>query len=428
VKHPESETAYFRYLAMALLGTFVGLILVSAGCGRSNGGAGGGTYLIPWPDDAGNYQIRPVKIESYDNPGSLKGRFSQVLVNPGVSDRQFQSPEGVGRYVRNSDGQFVPLDAISLQAAAIQAHFERLAKMDAELLAQSHWPARIAVEIGITNSSGQTATNNALYWSDVDALLIPPYIGADVPITVNAGILAHEHFHMIFQHMLLQKVSLPPAGVQQALQLARHGTWLTTSNADSGAVAGAPSPSPSPNPSDAAVVGVYNTFYLSALNEGLADFWGWIYTGDPAFISPSLPQQKDARSLAKPLLGKLDGVAQILARTKDSNGQSLKIEELKRKSYAVGTTYARALRELTIAMSGGEKNLNRKVRMAMAALIIKALPDVVGDFNKSIAAGEMISPNVFFLTLQKHLSVAGVSATAGMCELYQKLDLPECAK
>ncbi len=41
----------------------------------------------------------------------------------------------------------------------------------------------------------------------------------------------------------------------------------------------------------------YHMALKRGLNEGLADFWGWMYTGDPDFIAQSIPAVKESRSL-----------------------------------------------------------------------------------------------------------------------------------
>lgn len=416
MKPAKAESTTLAYLGSTLLGTFLLLVFFSAGCARLSGGGGGHLFQIPWPDEKGRYQLQNVAIESYDNPSQLQGRYTKVFVTPGVNDRQFESPQPVGRYLRNRDGVYVPLDYISLQAAAIQAHYERLAKLDGEVAAAANWPARIALDMNITRDDGKRTTDNALFWDELDALLIPPYTGSDVPIAVNAGILAHEHFHMIFYSMVVRPLGPDGKLIGSTAKDFRRLHAMHLLDGASSAQQGQAS-SPGAGFSQEKVVVNYNALYLTALNEGLADFWGWVYTGDPAFIAASLPKEGERRRIDRVLEKQLDGKPELLAWVTDGGGKSLPAQQLMANAYAVGTTYSRALHELTRAVSG-QKVVTRAARMAVAAAVIKTLPQFMEQMRRASAAKQLVSPNSFMIALYKNLPRSGDSR---VCRTFRRV-------
>lgn len=407
MKPAKAESTTLTYLGSTLLGTFLVLVFFSAGCGRWAEPGGGNAFQIPWPDEKGQYQLQNVSVESYDNPSHLEGRYSKVLVTPGMNGHQFDGREPNGRYLRNRDGVYIPLDYVSLQAAAVQAHFERLAKLDGEVVAHANWPARIAIEMNITRDDGKRSTDNALFSDEIDALLIPPYTGNDVPIAVNAGILAHEHFHMIFYSMVLRPLGDNGKLIGNTAKDFRrlHAMHLL------GDAAKAEEPKPTASSAAASQEEIranYNALYLTALNEGLADFWGWVYTGDPAFIAASLPKERDRRRVDSKLEKAIDGKSELLAWVSGADGKPLSGPQLMANAYHVGTTYARALHELTRVV-GGQTTITRAARIAVAAAVVKTLPQFAEQVNRLSEAKQTISPNSFLIALYKNLPRSGDS-------------------
>src|SRR5690606_9491676 len=101
-----------------------------------------------------------------------------------------------------------------------------------------------------------------------------------LPMALNGGILAHEHFHAYFFALLLEKVILildqwPTPTASSVHSGVKSGWWLPHFNSTLN----------------------HNMGVLLAWNEGLADFWGYLYSGDPQFIGESLPHRLRARSL-----------------------------------------------------------------------------------------------------------------------------------
>ncbi|MEQ1878912.1 MAG: hypothetical protein ABL958_19895 [Bdellovibrionia bacterium] len=77
-----------------------------------------------------------------------------------------------------------------------------------------------------------------------------------------------------------------------------------------------------------------------ALNEGLADFWGWVYTRDEGFISRSLPLLTSQRKVSNELK-QLPEKSFFEELAKVENVQS-QVEV----SYCLGTYFSRFMRRL----------------------------------------------------------------------------------
>ena len=124
-------------------------------------------------------------------------------------------------------------------------------------------------------------TNRAFYDGKTDSILIVPYTKSELPIAVNSGILAHEYFHsLFFKTVLGSKNKKLSENLQLHLSEAKNLFEIETVEDAS-----------------MTVEELSNQIYLNSLNEGLADFWAWLYTKDSNFLKWSLSEFSDDRRL-----------------------------------------------------------------------------------------------------------------------------------
>ncbi|MEM6734147.1 MAG: hypothetical protein AAF658_21470, partial [Myxococcota bacterium] len=98
-------------------------------------------------------------------------------------------------------------------------------------------------------------TDNAAYLPDVDAFaLFPTVVLQGVPLAMNPGVLVHELSHRMFYYRAFD------GALFETLE-----TFASTTNA----------------------VATFNR--IRALDEGVADFFAASFTGDPKFLSVSVP-------------------------------------------------------------------------------------------------------------------------------------------
>lgn len=370
------------------------------GCNQLNRGHGNNLFRIPWADSSGHYSLQNISIKTFDRPESLQGRFVNILVDPYLINGHLDSANPIGHFLQNDDGVKVPVDFASLQAAAVHAHFERLAELNSEVGIQIHWPLRVGIQANLNDRNG-ALRNNAIYDGKLDALLIVPYSEKNIPIAINGGILAHEHFHKIFQSLVLKQL-----GGQQRLQLGKQKDvnqlfaqpcdWRSHAvgeNAEGRAI----------RATGEEQIRLYNSFLLRSMNEGLADFWGWLYSGDANFISSSLPSEKDRRSLSGQKVLHMPGKSKISSWITGIDGKTLPENQLIANAYFVGTAYARIFYELSGAVIG-EKEPNEQGKKIIARALIRALPGFLKTIRSNIQEGAMISPYTILTMVLRELS------------------------
>jgi hypothetical protein len=413
VKKSKTKGIHGAAIAFSLM---ISVALMSAACGRSSA-ALTNTYQIPWPDQQGNYQLQPVVLKSFDRPSQLQGRDVKLFVDPYVRNGRLESTEPVGRFARTNDGVNVPSDYLTLQATVVHAHYERLRQMDEAVGAKVSWPATIGIQANVSDGAGPIH-NNAIFDSRLDALLVVPYVDKELPVSMNAGVLAHEHFHKIFQTAILNRMGEDGTVIGKPNGEKASDPLGLTARCDWNHVAGIREVIRMPKilgevlepleaPSEKDLAQAYNIVFLRALNEGLADYWGWVYTGDANFVAKSLPQIENVRKLDEPSTGLISVNAKRTTLEKwlklklagDPSGEDV----LTALSYEWGTVYARALYEATVA-AFPEAPKKREDRLVMAKAIASALPDFAIQAVSSQKSGRFLSPNSLFKVLQPRLS------------------------
>lgn len=218
--------------------------------------------LLPWDvNNRGDYKLTTVLIKTLPSPYQLQGDVAKIH----IAERN-SLPESVARpKLIYSGGVYTPQDATSSIAIALYAHMERIANLDQTLSVQQHlnWPRRVVLDVALSTESGDTLENNAWYVQEMDLIGFSPYTEPNIPLAVNGGVLAHEHFHGYFHHLVMGPVQesekLTPDQPLSALD--------------------------------------YNVRVLRALNEGLADFYGFVYSQNPQYMESSLNQRSIYRRL-----------------------------------------------------------------------------------------------------------------------------------
>jgi hypothetical protein len=179
-------------------------------------------------------------------------------------------------------------------------------------------------------------------------------------MSLNAGIMAHEHFHAIFNSAISHAFSgeAPVSGCHNAILTGDISDFM---------------------PRGKQAVHAYrnwNEFLLQALNEGLADVWGWLYSKDPNFISHSVPAVEAFRNLKTLATGP---VWTKSAYVNERMNPDVGFDDT--DIYELGTYFARRIR--MDAVSNGIDG-DGAMRMRLAQHIVSVLrkwPAVVTQLN-----------------------------------------------
>lgn len=362
---------------------FVVVCVFLPSCGFKQEKGGPQRFEIPWPQSDGTYHLSEVSVDTLDDYSTMQGKAASLRVAPTISDGTLQGELPSAKFLKTKDGLLIPLDFLTSQMAVIYAHVERLKRMDEQLgiADQIRYPRFIGVGVNVSvQGVSSKVTNNALYYQPSDAVLFVPFDQSRLPISFNAGAIAHEYFHGIFQALVGKHL-----GKFADNQVSERPDPVIDNNG--------------PNYFDkknASAQDRYHRVLLRSLNEGLADFWGWIYSGDDHFVARSLPELTMAR--------RLDREVVPLVSTRQFQGDVARMESMEEAvaySYSRGIEYALLLRSAAFAMfsDGGETGDGHAstpvetsaIRARAADWFIKSLPRLRSAFQNAIEENQPVS-------------------------------------
>lgn len=246
----------------------------------------------------GSYEPQQVQLRTITNVVSMEGKVAKLIGGARIrvdsqDPEQLNAPDaeafgdamikGTGRDVTASfidyDGELWPADFHTWNMVTAYYNFEKANEYFTNVggLAPADFGDPITLyyfpEFILADSSPDALKDNALYYPPVLAFMVLPFDELqEAPLAINAGIMAHEYSHLIFNKKVYAGSRLPEALL----------TWGNTS------------PSPGAN-------------LLKALDEGLADYHAFGATCDSptgcntSFLSTSFDETfTNDRDLSKP--------------------------------------------------------------------------------------------------------------------------------
>jgi len=262
------------------------------------------------------YRLTQVKIETLTNVNRIQGPAAQFFFMPTIGpDGELRGVAPEPRLFLNQKGHVVAGDLKSLELLTLYFHFEQLMKMDTTLgiLNLNSWPRKVGLNARVVDKHQKISVNNARYSGHLDTYLFDSFVRPDLQLTVNGGVIAHEHFHSIFFKMVL----LPSSSI------------ITP-------------PSPHENNNyQARATNEKENYYLSnvlrAWNEGLADVWGWLYSKDTNFVQRSIGFEKTRDLKIRPSVLPSKRDFQLLINSSHDSQTRLSM------SYQLGSAIARTI-------------------------------------------------------------------------------------
>lgn len=356
-----------RWIVLALL-------TAGIGCANSPQDECGGKVLVLWPTAAGDHKFQEVQLSTLKSPYELKGAAAEIYYESRMTERGFEGPVARPNLTR-SKGVCVPTDVGSSMALAAYAHMERLYFFDQKLQMdnQLSWPRKVGVEILLRSDEG-VSHSNAHYFGRSDAMAVVPYTLSGVPMSLNAGVMGHEHFHAHFQ----SQVNNPLA---QALS-------ANVSLEEFFYAGFGPKPAFDEMEMRPRNIMELNKFVVRGWNEGLADLYGGIFSGRESYFSSSLPQISEGRSLSGPLRLFMNG-EQFRAQALNPRPNSLDVCQRSpmARSYCEGTMLARLMYRIANSGSMAPEALLKTV-LERLNKISGAIPNIfsrrVLDFEEAV--------------------------------------------
>lgn len=336
--------------------------------------------VSPWLNPQGEYSLQTLELSGLRDLKTLSGQFARFVFSPRVVDGKLQGHSPRGRFIKNSRNEYVPVDDLTQQMVVLYAHMQKFAELDEELGAGgvNTWPRDIGVAVRMKGG----VKNNAFYDGRTDSMLFVPYTWNHLPISINGGILAHEHFHSLFYKLVI-KGNLEEVIDRSSLH-DREDIVLNDEELKN-------PPESSPLKSffgqrtlaNPELIHKYHLETLtSGLNEGLADFWGWVYSGDPDFIAMSIPIEKDDRSLnlrAGDIYPQLPSKKKMMNRIESfmRYGEADHMKTyLKGPAYTLGTQVSRFLKGFTEVSLKERGTVASQARKKVAKQIVSLLPQL----------------------------------------------------
>lgn len=332
---------------------------------KSNTDQASGNVLVQVPVQTSSsaYQLKTLQLLGIEQLREVSGAFVKFFYSPGSNGFNLTGQSPVAHFIK-SGSVFIPSDFISTQMATIYFHMQSLAALDQQVGAGAviTWPRSVGLETQVEEAYG-IRVNGAFYDGKTDAMMFVPFTNSELPISVNAGIIAHEHFHSLFYKLILksaieQKLVLSKsASIHDEKKIEFIKTKMQVQDIPNDAV-------------------LFNELYLRGINEGFADFWGWVYTEDTEFMKWSLPSYASERSL------KLNAATtgQYVTKNKildmlDNAKFSDDIQgSLASYSYEIGTPHARFLKQLASIYSSDNQ-------VSMTEAKIKVAQDLIVFLN-----------------------------------------------
>lgn len=248
----------------------------TAGCGPESLESAERFLVYDRNSDTGEYVAAERNIESLDDISTIRGEHfnlrggGSIRVGSQAGNRDERTEEQVRNSMKianhdtptpdydiRSDGLVVPWDFHSTMMFTVYHHFEVARDYFLERGVDPSHLNKVPVYYNVRQQflvPVDLLTDNAAYAFTLDAFLIPPtLLIKDVPLAANRGVIVHEYAHLVFNRLVHGNKRAPAYIVEP---------W-----------------------------GPAGTNHLASINEGIADIFAALQTGDPNFIKASLSDE-----------------------------------------------------------------------------------------------------------------------------------------
>lgn len=332
------------------------------------------------------YRLKTVTLKDISTLREVRGKYAQFYLSPGLVEGRLNGGSPVAYFAKTKEQTYIAKDALSLQMATIYYHMQSLITMAQDLGISMKAPVQIGLNTQIKGDES-IQNNNAFFDGRSKAMLFVPYTAKEMPISANAGIIAHEFFHSIFFNKVLGPVSQKRLAVSQRISdktVHSYEGWGGKTSLIQLNLSGEE---------------LFNETYLRGINEGLADFWGWAYTDDPDFLKWSLSNHTKKRSLNKPAKVSYKSDRDIeVAVVEAQNISDDPSMELSNFIYDIGTPYARFLKELVYVKMNQEGLPLVEAKRQVSQFVISFVQNL-GKSAVSLKSKDKLSTQDLFLAV-----------------------------
>lgn len=292
-------------------------LCLGLGCAPFKPDDGGYKVRIPLDDGTGHYRLRTVSIRSVPDLSTMSGSTA-VLLNAGhlkvdLDGENYTYEKGnspTAHFLKSGDTWY-PSDFPSLSMVTALYHFEALRDFYGSIQEANgkratdgiDFPRTVLYDFDfdrIEDHKDQHAYNNAAYSPPFDVFMINPNTRAtNIPVGMNGGVLAHEFLHNVFQiRISAASANLVAQGklseddrksLAKPLHQSFTNEWLERQYVklvSNFCAAKKERTGPKFTSEDTKN---FNKLILSSINEAVADYFGYEYSGNHGWILPSMP-------------------------------------------------------------------------------------------------------------------------------------------
>lgn len=264
----------------------------------------GGSYKvrIPLDDGSGNYRSSEVELRTVSNLQTMEGAAVHVKAKGHIIEKSGDDGKGLdidmgkvptAQFVK-VNGVYIPADIDSLALTTAIYNLEKVKILTDTLLGNTEPSKPVDViydaNVLLNDSSGEQKrmVNNAAYISQKDFFIIVPYEMEKIPLGMNGGVLAHEYGHKVFSHITKNELDRAVASGSVTASDAAEIQKVFSNVSLSEWKARDANPSTTSEVTDLKA----NDVMVGSINEGFADYIGYLHSGNPSFISPSVESQE----------------------------------------------------------------------------------------------------------------------------------------
>lgn len=213
---------------------------------------------IPQLQKDGTYRMEVVELKTLESVKKIGSSKIQLSVDPQFfNDGTLDAKKPEAQFIVNEDGVIIPTSTDTSQMFSIYKVMEDIYFFDKSIGADKLLTYPRNVSLQTRSTKNVNPLNRVSYKSFFDRIVIFKYVGGKIPLSINSGVLSHEHFHAIFSNLLKPIENTLGKTKKDSIEII--DSEIISKNLQQ-------------------TVG-YNFLILKALDEGMADFWAALQTG-----------------------------------------------------------------------------------------------------------------------------------------------------
>lgn len=263
-------------------------------------------------DENGKGRFVDRTLETLEDPVTVESSQIKIRINSKFYPTKIEDQIPRAIYRVNSSGVLMPMDTNTMMYYGLYYNMEQLLKFDKAvgLNGLLTFPRVLSIQTEPFKSSEGVSRfwkNNLAYMPGYDRIVVYKFDNSHVPAPLNLGLIAHEHFHAIFER-LVRPHELVLFGMNEEIETRRQEiikNRIVANNltASDPAVAKLSASGLTEDEDKIFRQDVrriqegpkgYNFLMLNALSEGLSDYWSWLMTGHEIAADPTF---KDVEEL-----------------------------------------------------------------------------------------------------------------------------------